>query len=144
MKSLLIALAIGTFAVTAAASTSEVEGNTAKAIIASLEHAGAFLSCGLGTCGTFATDVQCEAKVINQNELHFSCTLRAQDNAGSTTPVDAQGRNAHELFNALLNANIPEHCANHICDIAAQEIKCFYTATGVSPDVITYRCSLTY
>ncbi len=114
----------------------KVKGNEAKEVLNLLQSSGAFLDCGMGTCGTEAKDIECTASHFDQDVINYS--LLAQGETGDITKeITLDGDNAKTLYDFFSLHNINNECINTSCKINVSNLIC-----TVHEHSQVYECSI--
>ncbi len=124
------------------ASAATVSGLRAENLFTALQNAGAYVDGAAGTMGTQATQVQCLERGVAAEEQTYSCTLNAQDDTGSISPLNNVSNDASAvLLLALEDAGVSSDCGMGTCGVEVQSVTCLNK--GEVNQKPTYSCDIT-
>ena len=107
----------------------QVDNSVSLQVFADLTSVGAQIDCGMGKCGTSASNVSCTLKWNGKRNILQSCDLDIQDENEAQVPVHLTGDKAVKILNALLAAEMN----------SAESIDCSFSNGSSQDDV---KCSL--
>lgn len=100
-----------------------VTGTKAKNIATALAAAGAFTDCGMGKCGTEASDLQCLEQGNSVDAQTYSCTLSVESETGAMKTVSIEGDAAKNLLSAIEDAGVQGDCGMGTCGAEAKSVQ---------------------